>query len=194
MGRNPQVATHQQAANRQERPWSVKLSLIVAISENGVIGRKGQLPWRLSADLARFRQLTMGHHLVMGRKTFESIGRALPGRTSLVISRQSAYSAPGAVVVPDLQRALDIAQDDSEVFVIGGGEIYRQALPLADRIYLTRVHAVIEGETTFPDLPGDQWRLVEQSPRQSADEKNEFDHSLFIYERARSWSGGDASG
>ena len=162
----------------------MRLSLIVAMSENRVIGRTGQLPWRLSADLRRFRQLTMGHHLVMGRKTWESIGRPLPGRISIVVSRQPDYQADGAHVVADLQQAIEQAAGDAEVFVIGGGEIYRQAVPLTERIYLTLVHAVIDGDTSFPELETDRWRLLERSPIHPADEKNDHDYSFLVYERA----------
>jgi len=161
----------------------MRLSLIVAMSENRVIGRRGQLPWRLSADLRRFKQLTMGHHLIMGRKTWESIGRPLPGRTSLVISRQPDYQADGAEVVPDLPQAILRAAGDDEAFVIGGGEIYQQALPLVSRAYLTMIHASVEGDTRFPELEADGWRVLEQSPIQSADEKNDHDYSFLIYER-----------
>jgi len=161
----------------------MRLSLIVAMSENRVIGRGGQLPWRLSADLRRFKQLTMGHHLIMGRKTWESIGRPLPGRTSLVISRQPDYRVDGAEVVPNLPQAILRAEGDDEAFVIGGGEIYQQALPLVGRVYLTMIHASVEGDTRFPELAADQWRVLEQSPIQSADEKNDHDYSFLIYER-----------
>ena len=114
----------------------MRISLIVAMSENRVIGRGGGLPWRLSADLKRFKHLTMGHHLIMGRKTFESIGRVLPGRTSIVVTRQTDYRAAGVVVARSLSEALHIAATagDDEAFVIGGGEIYRQILPSADQL------------------------------------------------------------
>jgi dihydrofolate reductase len=167
----------------QEVATGMRLSLIVAVSENRVIGCDGRLPWRLSADLRRFKKLTMGHHLVMGRKTFESIGRALPGRTSLVLSRQTDYRAPGATVVPDLRRVMQLAAADTEVFVIGGGEIYRQVLPTADRIYMTQVHARVDGEVTFPELPEAEWRLRDRSPRQAADDSNDHDYTFLEYER-----------
>lgn len=158
------------------------LTLIVALSENRVIGRDGCLPWRLSADLRRFRRLTMGHHLLMGRKTFESIGRVLPGRTSVVITRQDSYTAAGAVVAHSLDQARLLAGGDDQVFVIGGAEIYRQALPLTARICLTLIHAQVAGDTFFPDLPPADWRLVE-SIRYPRDEQNEYDHSFLTYER-----------
>src|SRR2546426_554256 len=115
----------------------MSLSLIAAVSENGVIGRGGGLPWRLPADLKRFKALTLGHTIVMGRRTFESIGRILPGRASVVITRNSAYRAPGATVVGSLEEALRRAAPEEETFVIGGEEVFRLALPRAGRLYLT---------------------------------------------------------
>ena len=160
----------------------MRISLIVATSENGVIGRDGRLPWRLSSDLRRFKRLTMGHHIVMGRKTFESIGRLLPGRISIVVTRQAGYDAHGALVAGDLAEALRLAEGDEEVFIVGGAEFYRAALPRAARIYLTRVHVQVEGDTYFPTCDLENWRLVEQT-RQRADEKNQFDHSFCVYDR-----------
>ena len=129
------------------------VSLIAAMAENRVIGRNGTIPWDIPADRRRFRELTTGHHLVMGRKTFESIGRSLPGRLTIIVTRQPGYRAEGCVVVHDLAAALDLCRGDDEVFVAGGGEIYRAALPHADRIYLTIVGMNVAGETTFPELP-----------------------------------------
>jgi dihydrofolate reductase len=138
------------------RPKS-RVSLIVAMAKNRVIGANGRLPWHLSSDLKRFKALTMGHHIIMGRKTFESIGRLLPGRTTIVITRNPGWKFEGAVVADSLQRALDLASGDSEVFVIGGQEVFREALPLADRIYLTEIDRDFEGDTFFPELLF-QWR------------------------------------
>jgi len=162
-------------------------SLIVALSENGVIGRGGRLPWRLSADLRRFKQLTMGHTIVMGRKTFESIGRPLPGRSSIVVTRQADYRPPGVKVAASLDEAQRRAAGDTELFYIGGGEIYRQVLPQVERIYMTRVHAQVTGDTVFPELAPGQWRLIEQSEH-SADEKNDLPFSFLVYERVKSMS------
>ena len=158
------------------------LSLIVAISENHVIGREGQLPWHLSADLKRFKQLTMGHHIVMGRKTYDSIGRQLPGRTSVVLTRQTDWAVEGVLTASDLETALELAGDDEEVFVIGGSQIYQLALPLVDRLYVTRVQASVSGDTYFPEITGEQWQL-EQNDSFSADEKNDHDYSFLIYSR-----------
>ena len=158
------------------------LSLIVAMAENRVIGREGRLPWHLSTDLRRFKQLTMGHHLLMGRKTFESLGRALPGRTSVVISRQTGYTAPDAVVAQSLAQARQLAAGDEEVFVIGGGEIYGWALPSADRIYLTLVHAQVDGDTFFPELSAADWQ-VREATRYPRGARDDYEHSFLIYER-----------
>jgi dihydrofolate reductase len=134
------------------------ISLIAAVAENGVIGRGGRLACRIPADLARLKRLTMGHHLIMGRRTFESIGKALPGRRSIVLSRDARFRAPGCLVRGSLQEALDEAEraGETEAFVMGGGEVYRLALPLAHRLYLTRIHAELEGDTTFPPI-GAEW-------------------------------------
>jgi dihydrofolate reductase len=164
-----------------------QLSLIVAMTAGDrVIGRAGGLPWRLSADLKRFKQLTMGHHIVMGRKTYDSIGRALPGRTTVVISRQPALSdlPEGVKFASSLDAGLAAAGNDPEVFVIGGGEIFRAVLPLAQRAYVTWVDAEIDGDTFFPEFPGPDWRLVSEDPV-AADEKNEFPSRFCVYERAR---------
>ena len=158
------------------------LSLIVAISENHVIGREGQLPWHLSADLKRFKKLTMGHHIVMGRKTYDSIGRQLPGRTSVVLTRQTDWSVEGVLTATDLETALELAGDDEEVFIIGGSQIYQLALPLVERLYVTRVQASVAGDTYFPEITSEQWQL-EQTDSFSADEKNDHDYSFLVYSR-----------
>lgn len=160
----------------------MRLSLIVAMSDNRVIGHRGELPWRLSADLRRFKALTMGHHLIMGRRTFESIGRLLPGRRSVVVTRQTGYNALGAAVAHDLDAALKLAEGDEEVFVIGGAEIYRLALPNVERLYVTRVQTEVTGDAFFPEFDETQWRLS-QCDGHLADEKNEFDYSFCIYDR-----------
>jgi dihydrofolate reductase len=162
----------------------MKVSLIVAVAKNGVIGRGGELPWRLSADLRRFKELTMGHTILMGRKTYESIGRPLPGRRMIVITRQPDYRAAGAEVVAGLDEAFRLAADrnDTECFVIGGGEIYGHARPRADRVYLTRVHAPVDGDAYFPPLNPSEWQLVSSTPHE-ADAKNEYPFNFELYER-----------
>ncbi len=160
----------------------MKSSIIVAISENNVIGRDGGLPWHLSADLQRFKRLTMGCLIIMGRKTYESIGRPLPGRTSIVVTRQDDYQPAGVLVAPSLDQALDIAQTDDEAFVIGGAEIYRQALPRANRLVVTRVHATIDGDVFFPEIEPSQWRLQSEEPHE-ADDRNDFPFTFQTFER-----------
>ena len=160
----------------------MRLSLIVAISENRVIGREGDLPWHLSADLQRFKRLTMGHHIIMGRTTYDSIGRPLPGRTSVVLSRPASLELPNVYVVPSLEAALQLASGDDEAFVIGGAQIYALALPLVQRLYLTRVHAEVPGDTFFPDIDRATWELVEQSEH-AADERNDFASTFSILDR-----------
>jgi dihydrofolate reductase len=160
------------------------VSLVVAVAENGVIGRDNALPWRLSADLKRFKALTLGHTVIMGRKTFESIGKGLTGRRNLVVSRNPEFRPAGATRVPNLAAALETAGPAGDVFIIGGAEIYRQARPLAGRIYLTLVHARPEGDSHFP-LPGSsEWTLL-SSELHGADEKNDFPSEFRVYERRR---------
>lgn len=158
------------------------LAIIVALSENNVVGIENRLPWKISADLRRVKALTMGHHILMGRKTHESIGKPLPGRTNVIISRNGNYSAEGCVIVNSLDAALELAKQDPEIFVFGGGEIFKQALPLVQKIYMTRVHTNIDGDTYFPELNPEEWQLTEEE-RHAADEKNEFDYSFLTYER-----------
>jgi dihydrofolate reductase len=138
----------------------IRISLIAAMADNRVIGRRGVLPWDLPADRRRFRELTWGHPVIMGRKTFESIGGPLAGRQNLVLSRQQGYRAGGVRTFGDLPAALEACAGSSEVFIIGGGELYREALPLAQRLYLTIVHAEPDGDTMFPEIPSGEFREV----------------------------------
>lgn len=131
------------------------ISIIVAMSNNRIIGAGGATPWNIPADMRRFRQLTLGHTVIMGRKTFESIGHPLQGRTNIVVSRQPDYCAAGVNVVASLAEALRRANGDSEIFICGGGELYAQALPIASRIYLTWIDAACDGDTCFPPVPAD---------------------------------------
>jgi dihydrofolate reductase len=160
------------------------ISLLVAADEEGGIGFENRLPWRLSTDLKKFKELTMGHHLIMGRKTYESIGRALPGRTSIVITRNRSYKGDGVLVTHSLPGALELAQNagEDEAFVIGGGEIFFQALTIAHRIYLTRVHGVVEADVYFPVLEMDEW-VEEHSEFHAPDEKNEFPFTFIVLSR-----------
>ena len=138
----------------------MKISIIVAASTNNVIGKDGGLPWRLPEDLKRFKEITMGKPMIMGRATWESIGRALPGRQNIVMTRQSDFVATGCDVVATIQEALAIAGDAAEVMIIGGGNLYQQFLPQTDRIYFTRILSSIEGDTYFPELNDCEWKVV----------------------------------
>ena len=160
------------------------VSIIAAVSDNGVIGRANRIPWRQSTDLKRLKRLTMGHHLLMGRKTFESLDAPLPGRAIIVITHDPNYRADGVLTAPSLERAIDVARLDEEIFVGGGSQIFEQALHRADRMYLTRVHAEVEGDTFFPEFDDvTEWILVD-SEHCDADEKNEYPYSFLTYERA----------
>jgi len=162
----------------------VSVSLIAAMADNRVIGRGGALPWRLPRDMRRFKSLTTGHTVVMGRKTFETLPGPLPNRQNVVLSRDAAFGPPGIEVARDLESALRAAGAGAgaEVFVAGGGDVYRAALALADRIHLTVVHASLEGDTTFPAFAMEEWRLVEDV-RFDPDERHAFGHSFRRYER-----------
>ena len=163
----------------------MSLALIVAMDERRLIGREDDLPWRLRSDLQRFKRLTMGHSILMGRKTYESIGRLLPGRTTVIITRQQGYLVEGARVVHSLEQAIEETRQDSEAFVIGGAEIYRLALPKVSRLYLTRVHAQLEGDAHFPDWHSEDWSL-ESTEDLPADEHNEFPTTHEVWSRVTS--------
>ncbi|MCM8811586.1 MAG: dihydrofolate reductase [Candidatus Omnitrophica bacterium] len=159
------------------------VSIIVAVSQNGVIGANNKLPWHLPADLKRFKQLTLGHPVIMGRKTFESIGKPLPGRTNIVVTSRKDYPCCGALTAPSLQEALRICEEKQEnrVFVIGGASIYKQAEPLADEILLTLIREQFQGDATF-QWNRNLWREAERSDH-PADEKNRFPYSFIRMER-----------
>ncbi len=163
------------------------LAMIVAASENNVIGNDGDLPWKLSADLKRFKRLTMGHHIIMGRKTFDSIGVLLPGRQTVIVTRQTDYQFPGAAVVHSIEAAVEVARaaGDSLPFVVGGAEIYRLAMPKTTIIHLTRVHADVQGDTVLPNIEVSRWSRSE-AERHAADERNDFDYSFEVWERIES--------
>lgn len=176
----------------------MRISIIVAMDEARGIGRDNRLPWRLSADLKRFKSLTMGHHIIMGRKTYASIGRPLPGRTTIVVTRQKNYrglqgecnsskqaSDLNCLIVHSLEEALDLARQrgESEVFVIGGREIFAQALSMAERIYLTQVHAKLPADVHFPPINLENWDEKAREFHQ-ANEKNEYPSSFLILERS----------
>ena len=162
----------------------MRISIIVAVAENGLIGRDGDLPWRLSEDLKRFKEITMGKPIIMGRKTWESIGRPLPGRPNVVISRDPNYAADGVDVVQSVEQALARACElgSDEIMVIGGAEIYRVALSDAERIYVTEVHSKVEGDTHFPHFDRNDWReSVREGP--FLDEKSNLTFSFVQLDR-----------
>jgi len=140
----------------------MRLTLIVARARNGTIGLRGALPWRLPEDLAQFRRTTLGHPILMGRRTHESIGRPLPGRRNIVLSRDPGFRAAGCEVAPDLDRALALCADTDEAFVIGGADLYRAALPRADRLLITEIGADFEGDVFFPPVDAARWLEVER--------------------------------
>ncbi|WP_028470530.1 dihydrofolate reductase [Neptunomonas japonica] len=167
----------------------MRLSMIVAQAQNRVIGRQNKLPWYLPGDLKYFKQATMGKPVIMGRKTYDSIGRPLPGRLNIVISRDDAYQLEGAKVVRSLNEAFDLAACQAEIdgaeeaMVIGGEQIYAQALPLVERLYVTQVHAEVDGDAYFPEFCVDEWKELGREDFQ-AEGPNPYDYSFVVYQRA----------
>jgi dihydrofolate reductase len=161
----------------------MKISIIVAVSKNGTIGQKGKIPWHFPEDLKRFKKITTGHHLIMGRKTYESIGHPLPGRTNIVITRDPKLKIKKCIIVHSLKEALRIAQNagEKEAMVIGGESVYKLALPIADKIYLTKIHHNFCGDTFFPKIDANEWREVrsEQHPK---DNRNKYFYTFSILE------------
>lgn len=162
----------------------MRLNLIVAAARNRVIGAGNQMPWHLPADFAWFKRQTLGHPVIMGRKTFESIGRPLPGRTNLVVTHNPAWRAEGVQACTSLDEALSLCREAGDAFVIGGATLYEQALPKADRIFLTRVDAAPEGDTWFPALDPAHWREVSRE-HAAADARNAFAMEFLVLERVR---------
>jgi dihydrofolate reductase len=164
----------------------MRVTLIAAVADNGVIGNRNDIPWRLSDDWRRFKRTTMGHHLIMGRRTWESIGRPLPGRITVVVSRETPELPEGVRLAASLEAALELARrsGDDEAFVAGGAQIYRQALPLADRLLITRVHATPEGDTLFPAWDPAEWSLAGEE-RHAADERHAAAFTFQTFERVR---------
>ena len=159
-----------------------RLSIIVAMAKTRVIGANNAIPWHLPAELKMFKTLTMGHHIIMGRKTWESIGRLLPGRTTVVVTRQHDYRIAGAIVVSTFDDAIAACSNDDEIFVIGGAQLFVAALPRTDRIYLSEIDAEIEGDTYMPDLDLARWNthsVAEHAP----DDKNRYGYKLTVYDR-----------
>ncbi|MBK8338070.1 MAG: dihydrofolate reductase [Sterolibacteriaceae bacterium] len=157
------------------------ISLIAAVARDGTIGDGNAIPWRIPGEQKYFRSITTGHPIIMGRKTHESIGRVLPGRRNMVVSRDPGYRAEGCEVFPSLESALAACRSANEVFVIGGGELYRAGLPLADRLYLTEIHADFAGDTRFPGFDRSRWKLVSREPNRS---ENGWAYDYAVYQRA----------
>lgn len=157
------------------------ISLIAAMAKNRVIGKQGGIPWKIPGEQKRFKKITLGHAVIMGRKTYESIGKPLPGRTNIVITRQNQYRAEGCFVVQDLSRAINRCPDDEdEAFICGGGQLYQEALPRTDRIYLTVIPREIPGDTYFPDISATEFRV---SQSESIKVEGVESYNFFIYER-----------
>ena len=160
----------------------MRISIIAALSSNHVIGRDNALPWHLPADLKHFKSVTMGKPVIMGRRTYESIGRPLPGRINIVVTSNPAFVADGCEVVPSIEKALELVREYDEIMVIGGASFYAQMLPRAGRMYLTLVHAEVDGDAYFPDYRASEWR---QSERRDfhADDRNNVDYSFVVLDR-----------
>jgi dihydrofolate reductase len=159
----------------------MNISIVVAMSSNSLIGRDGDLPWHLSADLQHFKSITMGKPIVMGRLTYESIGRPLPGRENIVLTRDPDYKADGCTIVHDLEQITSRCSGTEEIMVIGGAQLYIETIPLANKLFITEVHAELDGDTFFPDFDRKQWREIERQ-HFDADEKNDFDYSFVVLE------------
>lgn len=163
------------------------VSAIAAAAKNNVIGDGDDIPWRIPTDFKYFKQTTLDHHIIMGRKTFASMGRPLPKRTNIVLTRDLMFTATGILVAHSIEEALTMAydNDEKEVFIIGGGEIYKQSMHYLDKVYLTRVMAEPEGEVVFPDLPAEEWELISSEAHQ-ANERDEHDFVFEVYTRRKS--------
>lgn len=160
------------------------VSAIVAAAQNNVIGNNNDIPWRLSSDLKYFKKTTLNHHIIMGRKTFLSMGRPLPKRTNIVLTRDLMFAGTGLVIAHSIEEALTIAydNDEEEVFIIGGGEIYKQSIPYWDKVYLTRVQTEAEGNITFPELAPEKWELI-SSEAHTKGERDEHDFVFEVYNK-----------
>jgi len=162
------------------------ISTIVAVAKNNVIGKDNDIPWYLPADLKYFKKITTGHHIVMGRKCYESIGRPLPKRTNVIVTRNPFFIATGCLIAHNVAEAVALAKanGDEEVFIIGGGQIYEIALPHVDRVYLTEVDLEVDGDIFFPEMDLQNWTLIKET-NHKADEKNEYDYTFKILERKK---------
>jgi dihydrofolate reductase len=162
------------------------ISAIVAVAKNNVIGRDNQMPWYLPADLAYFKKVTLGHMIIIGRKNFESIGKPLPGRTNIIITRDRSFACTNCRVMHSLEEALFFAHDnnENEVFIIGGGTIYEQTKELWDKLYFTEIDTIVEGDVFFPEINWAQWQLVSEEQK-AADEKNTYNLNFKVFTRKR---------
>lgn len=160
------------------------ISIIAAVSNNNVLGRDNQIIWQIPADLQYFKSITQGHVVIMGRKTFESLEKPLSNRTNIVVTRQHDYAGEGIIIAHSVQEAIKKARNfnEEEIFIIGGGEIYRQCLPFTDRIYLTKIHAVYAGDTYFPEFDEDEWKVIKEEHHE-ADQKNKHPYTFLVYQR-----------
>ena len=158
------------------------ISFVVAIGQNNVMGKDNAIPWHIPADLKFFKKVTMGHPIVMGRKTYDSIGKPLPGRENIIMTRNQNYAQEGCTVIHTIEELLKLEEKNEEVCVIGGAEIFKITFPHADRLYLTKINHEFEGDTFFPDFDESEWKIIseEKGPK---DEKNPYDYTFFIYER-----------
>lgn len=163
----------------------MRISAICAMSENRVIGKNNQLPWHLPADLARFKKITWGHPILMGRKTHESIGRPLPGRSNVIITRNKEYKASGCIIVHSIQQAFEATKESDEIFIIGGALLYQETLPFIQRLYITQIHQQIEGDAFFPELKKEEWQEVERVDY-DADINEPYSYSFIVLDRALS--------
>jgi dihydrofolate reductase len=163
----------------------MNLSLIVAMARNRTIGVNNTLPWRCPEDLKHFKALTMGHHMIMGRKTFDSIGKPLPGRTTVIVTRNTELKVEGCLVAHSLEQAITVCQDDSEIFIVGGAELYAQALPLVDKLYITEIHQDIDGDAHFPAYNQADWSLVSKEIR-SQQLPQPLEYHFTCYQRVHS--------
>lgn len=160
----------------------MRISIIAAMAANRTIGLENRLPWHLPEDLKRFKALTMNHHIVMGRKTYDSIGKPLPGRDTIIVTRNMDYAVPGCIAVNSIDAALTVSFNDEEVFFVGGADLYRQALPIANRIYLTEIQRVFDGDAFFPTFDQSQWVETAREPHRNEGE-NGFEFHYVIYDR-----------
>lgn len=166
----------------------IKVSLIVAAAENGVIGKDNDMPWKISSDLKYFKKVTMNKPVIMGRKTFQSIGKPLPGRANIVITRDTGFTQEGVITAHSVEMALEVAKGMAEakkvkeIMIIGGAQIYELTLPIADRLYLTRIHAEIEGDASFPDLDAAEWLEYSREDRKRGI-KDSHNHSFIVLDR-----------